>query len=321
MHYLVTGGAGFIGSHLCESLLDQGHTVSIIDDLSTGSMENIEHLKDHPDFVYYIDTINNQQLLQQTIAAADIIVHLAAAVGVQLVVENPVRTILTNVDGTRLVLQEANRNRKKVLLASTSEVYGKSDKVPFNEHDDLILGPSDKRRWSYACSKALDEFLALAYWQEKQLPVVICRFFNTVGPRQVGRYGMVIPRFIQQALSKQPVTVYGDGSQTRCFTYVKEVCSIIIRLSQHEKAVGEVFNIGSDQEISIEQLAEKVLAKISGNAGMRYVSYSEAYGQGFEDMARRVPDTTKVYKLLGVRPVWSIDQILEEMIAYIASKT
>ena len=321
MHYLVTGGAGFIGSHLCETLLDQGHTVSIIDDLSTGSMENIEHLKDHPDFIYYIDTITNQQLLRRAVAAADIVIHLAAAVGVQLVVENPVRTILTNVDGTRLVLQEANRTRKKVLLASTSEVYGKSEKVPFNENADLILGPPNKRRWSYACSKALDEFMALAYLYEKQLPVVICRFFNTVGPRQVGRYGMVIPRFIQQALSKQPITVYGDGSQTRCFTYVKEVCSIVIRLSQHEKAVGEIFNIGSDQEISIEQLAKKVMAKIGGNAGMRCMPYSEAYGEGFEDMARRVPDIDKVYNLLGMRPVWSVDQILDEMIAYIASKS
>ncbi len=318
MNYLITGGAGFIGSHLAEYLLEKGHNVAILDNLSTGSMENIHHLKENPLFSYRIDTVANVSLLSEMVSRCDIIIHLAAAVGVNLVVESPVQTIHTNVDGTEFVLKEANKKKKKILIASTSEVYGKSNKIPFQEDDDLILGPPTKGRWSYACSKALDEFLALAYWREKKLPVVICRFFNTVGPRQTGRYGMVLPRFIKQALSNSPITIYGDGTQSRCFIYVMEVCKAIYDLSIEEKAVGEIYNIGSQEEITITDLAYKVRDKVGISTEIKYIPYHEAYSQGFEDMQRRVPDIQKIQKLLNFSPRITLDQILDKMIDFIA---
>lgn len=299
MHYFITGGAGFIGSHLCEYLLEQGHRVSVLDNLSTGSMDNILHLKGNSLFSYEIDSVTNVPLLGKMVSECDIVIHLAAAVGVNLVVESPVQTIHTNVDGTEFVLKEANKKKKKVLIASTSEVYGKSNKIPFQEEDDLILGPPTKGRWSYACSKALDEFLALAYWREKKLPVVICRFFNTVGPRQTGRYGMVLPRFIKQALSNSPITVYGDGTQSRCFIYVGEVCKAIYSLTLEDKAVGEIYNIGSQEEITIADLAHRVRDKVGISTEIKYIPYHDAYTQGFEDMQRRVPCIKKIHQLLG----------------------
>lgn len=318
MKYLITGGAGFIGSHLCEQLISEDNKVFIIDDLSTGSIENIDHLKSHPNFHYEIDSITNESLLAELIDRCDIVIHLAAAVGVKLVVESPVRTIQTNVTGTELVLKHANKKKKKVLIASTSEVYGKSKAIPFSEDDDLVMGSTKKGRWSYACSKALDEFLALAYWREKKLPVVILRFFNTVGPRQTGRYGMVIPRFIKQALSGSNITIYGDGKQSRCFTHVKEVCNIITKLSYEEKAIGEVFNIGSQEEITIEKLAEKIKSKIGSDSEIKYIPYEDAYGIGFEDMLRRVPSIEKIKKTLEIFPQMSIDEILDDIIEYTA---
>lgn len=314
MRYLITGGAGFVGSHLAQQLLAEGHEVFVIDDLSTGSIENIDPLRQSSKFHVCIDTITNVPVLAEMVDRCDTIIHLAAAVGVQLVVESPVRTIHTNVIGTECVLQQANKKKKKVLIASTSEVYGKSDNIPFAEDNDLLLGPPTKGRWSYACSKALDEFLALAYWREQKLPVVIFRLFNTVGPRQTGRYGMVLPRFIAQALSGRPLTVYGDGSQTRCFTYVGEVCAIISRLSREPRAVGRIYNIGSNEEISIAELARKVRQRVGTDCEIRYIPFEEAYGRDFEDMQRRVPNTEKAYQLLDMRPQVAIDEIIDRMI-------
>ena len=316
MRYLITGGAGFIGSHLCEHLLQQGHEVFIIDDLSTGSIENIEHLRTDKHFHVQIDTIANVPLLAELVDRCDTVIHLAAAVGVQLVMENPIKTIQTNVAGTELVLRQANKKKKKVLIASTSEVYGKSEKIPFREDQDLVLGPPTKGRWRYACSKALDEFMALAYWEEKKLPVVIFRLFNTVGPRQTGRYGMVLPRFAKQALAGAPITVYGDGKQTRCFTYVKEVCEILSRLALEEKAVGEIYNIGGQDEIAMRDLAEKVKQYTHSSSEIVYLPYEQVFGKDFEDFARRVPATDKLFNLLGIRPHMTIDQILAEMVEY-----
>ena len=312
MRALITGGAGFVGSHLAEALLKEGAEVAVTDDLSTGSIDNIEHLKGLKNFSYTIDSIFNRAYLAEHIDRADVIFHLAAAVGVRLIVESPVRTIETNVKGTELVLELAAKKGKKVLLTSTSEVYGKA-KTPFREDDDLVLGPTVKGRWSYACSKALDEFLAIAYWKEKHLPVVIARLFNTVGPRQTGRYGMVIPSFVQQALSGGPITVYGDGKQSRCFAWVGDVVSALIRLSEHPGAVGNVFNVGADAEVSIWDLAEMVKTTTGSSAEITLVPYAEAYGEGFEDMERRVPDLTKIRRLIGYEPTVGLAEIVRRV--------
>lgn len=316
MKALITGGAGFIGSHLAEELLNNGHQVFLIDDLSTGSIDNIEHLKNHKGFTYTIDTILNAPVLAELIDKCDVVFHMAAAVGVMLIVESPVRTIETNIKGTEAVLMHANKKKKKVIIASTSEVYGKSDQKTFKEDGDLILGPTTKGRWSYACSKAIDEFLALAYWKEKKLPVVITRLFNVVGPRQTGRYGMVIPRLVKQALQNKPITVFGDGKQSRCFAHVKDAVGAILKLSATEKAIGEVINLGSDEEISIEELAKKIKEAARSKSEIRYIPYSEAYEEGFEDMRRRVPDLAKIKKLICYKSKYSLDNIIKDVIEY-----
>jgi UDP-glucose 4-epimerase len=316
MDFLITGGAGFVGSHLADHLLGEGHRVAIIDNLSTGSMTNIAHLKAHPRFGYTIDTVANEPLLAELIDQCEVVFHLAAAVGVKLIVEAPVHTIETNVHGTEVVLKHANKKKKLVFVASTSEVYGKSTAVPFSENDDLVLGPTAKHRWAYACSKAIDEFLALAYWKEKKLPVVIGRLFNTVGPRQTGQYGMVIPNFVRQALAGQPITVFGDGTQTRSFTYVADVVSALARLVQHPGAVGQVFNIGNTQEISMTALAERVKNLAGSSSPIVYVPYEQAYETGFEDMPRRVPDIGKIRALIGYEPKVQLDEILTRVIEY-----
>ena len=320
MKALITGGAGFIGSHLAEELLEQGHQVFVIDDLSTGSIENIEHLKKCKGFHYIVDTILNAPALAELVDKCDVIFHLAAAVGVMLIVESPVRTIETNIKGTEAVLMHANKKKKKVIIASTSEVYGKSDQKTFKEDGDLIMGPTTKGRWSYACSKAIDEFLALAYWKEKKLPVVIIRLFNIVGPRQTGRYGMVIPRFVKQSLSNRPITVFGDGKQSRCFSHVKDTVSALVKLSQTDKAVGRVINIGSDKEITIGELALKVKQLAKSKSEIQHIPYSEAYEEGFEDMMRRVPDLTKIKNLIDYKPKHSLDSIIRDVIEYYKSR-
>ncbi len=312
---LITGGAGFVGSHLAEELLRRGQEVHVLDDLSTGSIHNIEHLKAHPHFHYRVDRIENEPLLAEMVDRCDFVYHLAAAVGVKLIVESPVRTIETNVHGTEVVLRNAAKKRKKVLITSTSEVYGKSTTAPFREDQDLVMGPTFKGRWSYACSKAIDEFLALAYWHEKKLPVVVVRLFNTVGPRQTGRYGMVIPNFVRQALAGEPITVYGDGTQTRAFGYVGDVVGALADLAEHPKAVGEVFNIGNTEEVSITALAKLVKEMTGSRSEIVYIPYDQAYEQGFEDMPRRVPDISKVSRLIGYRPTRDLRAILSEVIA------
>lgn len=319
MKYLITGGAGFIGSHLAEALIAAGHRVEVIDDLSTGNIENIEHLKGNDRFRYVIDSVYNEPLLAELIDRADVIFHLAAAVGVRLIVESPVRTIETNIKGTELVLKHASKKGKKVLIASSSEVYGKGSKVPFSEDDDMLLGPTTKSRWSYACSKAIDEFLALSYWKERKLPTIVVRLFNTVGPRQVGHYGMVVPRFVKQALSGGPITVYGDGKQTRCFAHVKDVVDGLMKLVDEERALGGVFNIGSDEEISIEDLARRVQQKVNPRAEIRYIPYDQAYEVGFEDLRRRVPDLTKIRSIIGYSTRYNFDQTLDSVIEHIRS--
>ena len=316
MKVLITGGAGFIGSHLSEYLLQQGHQVFVLDDLSTGAMENVVHLKENPCFHYTIDSIMNIPLAAELVDRCDIVYHLAAAVGVRLIVESPVRTIETNIRGTEIILDLANKKKKKVIITSTSEVYGKASKVPFSETADLVLGSTDKGRWSYACSKAIDEFLALAYWREKRLPVVVVRLFNTVGPRQTGQYGMVLPNFVRQALSEEPITVFGDGQQARCFCHVSDVVRALAALGQEPKAIGQVFNIGSDEEISILGLAERVRAACGSSSEIRFIPYWDAYGSGFEDMQRRVPDISKIGQLIGYRPTLSLDQIITSVIDY-----
>jgi UDP-glucose 4-epimerase len=320
MRVLITGGAGFIGSHLADTLLDRGHEVSILDNLSTGSIDNIAHLKGRPRFSYVIDDVTNEPVLAETLDRADVVFHLAAAVGVKLIVEAPVHTIETNVHGTEVVLKHANKKKKLVVIASTSEVYGKSTAVPFREDADLVLGPTLKHRWAYACSKAIDEFLALAYWKERKLPIVIVRLFNTVGPRQTGQYGMVIPNFVRQAMAGQPITVFGDGSQTRSFTHVADVVEALIRLVEEPRAVGQVFNVGNNREISIRQLAELVRDLASSSSPIVDVPYEQAYETGFEDMPRRVPDISKIRDLVGWEPRIGLEETLRSVIDYFRSK-
>jgi UDP-glucose 4-epimerase len=317
---LITGGAGFIGSHLSETLLDQGHQVQILDNLSTGSIDNIAHLKGREGFEYFIDTVNNEPLLAELIDRSDVVFHFAAAVGVKLIVEQPVYTIETNVHGTEVVLKHANKKKKLVVIASTSEVYGKSEDVPFREDSDLVLGPTPKHRWAYACSKAIDEFLALAYWKERKLPVIIVRFFNTVGPRQTGQYGMVIPNFVRQALAGEPITVFGDGTQRRAFTHVTDVVGALVKLVAEPKAIGQVVNIGNVEEVTITELAERVKAMCGSQSPIRYIPYDQAYESGFEDMPRRVPALAKIEGLIGYKPVHSLNDILEHVIEYFRRK-
>jgi UDP-glucose 4-epimerase len=316
LRVLITGGAGFIGSHLSEACLQRGDEVFVIDDLSTGSIENIRHLKEHPRFHYTIESVHNQPVTAELVDQCDVIFHLAAAVGVKLIVESPVRTIETNVRGTEVVLSLANKKKKQVLIASTSEVYGLSTAVPFQEDGNLVMGATTKGRWSYACSKAIDEFLALAYWREKKLPTVIVRLFNTVGPRQTGQYGMVIPTFVRQALSGRPITVFGDGTQSRCFCYVGDVVGALVKLMVNDQAVGEVFNIGSSQEITIMDLARRVKELTNSQSEIVLVPYDEAYEEGFEDMPRRVPDTAKANQLIGFRPEMDLEGILKSVIEF-----
>jgi len=314
MKVLITGGAGFIGSHLAERHLGRGDEVHIIDDLSTGSIANIQHLKNDPGFHYHIDTVTNTLLMAELVDLCDLIYHLAAAVGVRLVVESPVRTIETNIRGTEIVLSLAAKKGKRVLVTSTSEVYGKREQVPFREDDDLVMGPTNKGRWSYACSKAIDEFLALAYWKEKKLPIVIARLFNTVGPRQTGRYGMVVPTFVSQALAGGDITVFGDGRQRRCFVHVKDAVEALAGIAAHPAATGEVYNVGSAHEITILDLAHRIKEMTGSPSRIVCVPYDEAYEEGFEDMLRRVPDISKIGKLLGWQPLASIEDILRGII-------
>ncbi len=317
MKALITGGAGFIGSHLAERLLQLEHDVLVLDNLSTGSIENIVHLKAEKRFSYVIDSVTSESLLAEMVDSSDVVFHLAAAVGVKLIVEQPVHTIETNVHGTEVVLKHANKKKKLVFIASTSEVYGKSADVPFRENSDVVLGPSVKHRWAYACSKLIDEFLALAYWKEKKLPVVIVRLFNTVGPRQTGQYGMVLPTFVRQALSGHPITVFGDGTQSRSFTYVSDVVDALIALASERRAVGEVFNIGNTGEISIADLATRVKTLTCSDSPIQLVPYDQAYEAGFEDMPRRVPDISKLRALVGYEPKVELDEIIRRVIDYI----
>jgi UDP-glucose 4-epimerase len=314
MRVLITGGAGFVGSHLAEALLARGDEVYVLDDLSTGSIDNIAHLKAHDKFHYTIDTVTNEPLLAEMLDRCDTVVHLAAAVGVKLIVEAPVRTIETNVHGTEVVLKHANKKKKLVLIASTSEVYGKSALVPFTEDADLVLGPTSKHRWAYACSKMIDEFLALAYWKERKLPVVIVRLFNTVGPRQTGQYGMVVPSLVRQALSGAPITVFGDGTQSRSFTYVGDVVRAMVALINEPRAVGQVFNVGNGKEISIGDLAVRIKQMTGSSSPIVKIPYEQAYEAGFEDMPRRVPDISKIRALVGYEPTVELDEILERVI-------
>jgi UDP-glucose 4-epimerase len=316
MRALITGGAGFIGSHLAEVLLERGDQVAVIDDLSTGRMENIQHLKGRPGFSYTIDTIQNRAAMAELVDDADVVFHLAAAVGVRLIIESPVQTIETNVKGTELVLELAAKKRKTVMVASTSEVYGKANVLPFAEDNDIVLGPTSKSRWSYACSKAIDEFLALAYFKEKRVPVSIVRFFNTVGPRQTGQYGMVVPNFVQQALAGKPITVFGDGKQSRCFTWVGDAVHAVVALAGHGEAVGQVFNIGSEEEITIADLAYLVKEKTRSVSPVEFIPYDRAYEEGFEDMPRRVPDLGKIRRLIGYRPSVDLSGTLDAIIDY-----
>jgi len=313
---LITGGAGFIGSHLAERLLEDGHEVIVLDNLSTGSIDNIWHLKGRTGFSYTIDSVTNESLLAELIDRSDVVFHLAAAVGVKLIVEQPVHTIETNVHGTEVVLKHANKKKKLVVIASTSEVYGKSADVPFREAADLVLGPSAKHRWAYACSKLIDEFLALAYWKEKKLPVIIVRLFNTVGPRQTGQYGMVLPTFVRQALAGQPITVFGDGTQSRSFTYVGDVVEALIRLTGDRRAIGEVFNIGNMGEVTIGDLAARVKSMTGSRSPIHYIPYDQAYEAGFEDMPRRVPDISKIREFVRYEPKVALDDIIRSVIEH-----
>ncbi len=319
MRVLITGGAGFVGSHLADALLAAGHEVTVFDNLSTGSIDNIEHLKGQPGFRYVIEAVQNEPVLAEQIDRCDVVFHLAAAVGVKKIVEEPVHTIENNVQGTEVVLRHANKKKRLVVVASTSEVYGKSVDVPFREDADLVMGPTSKHRWAYACSKAIDEFLALAYWKEKKLPVIVIRLFNTVGPRQTGQYGMVIPTFVRQALAGQPITVFGDGTQRRSFTYVGDVVAGLIGLMGEPRAIGQVFNIGNGEEISMRALAEKIKAMTGSASDIVTIPYDQAYEAGFEDMPRRVPDLTKIHQAIGYEPRVGLDEIIQRVVAFTRS--
>jgi UDP-glucose 4-epimerase len=320
MRVLITGGAGFIGSHLAEVLAGRGDEVLILDDLSTGSMENIRHLKNDPRVHYWIDSVMNKRLLAELVDESDVVIHLAAAVGVRLIVESPVRTIDTNIRGTELVLQAAQKKQKTVFIASTSEVYGKSAQIPLCEDGDLVMGPTNKGRWSYAASKAVDEFLALAYHKEKKLPVIVGRFFNTIGPRQIGRYGMVVPNFVRQAMDNKPITVFGTGKQSRCFCYVGDVVAGLLKLIESSDAVGQVFNIGSSEEICIEGLAELIRERLNSKSEIRYIPYDQAYEEGFEDLMRRVPSTKKIQQCIGWKPSTSLDATIRMIARHFQEK-
>ena len=313
MRILITGGAGFVGSHLADELLNRGHYVSVLDDLSTGAIDNIRHLKHHPRFEYVVGSCHDRPLVAELVDSADVVYHLAAAVGVELIVESPVRTIETNIHAAEVVLNAASKKKKPVFVASTSEVYGKSTAIPFQEDGDLLLGPTFKGRWSYACSKAIDEFLALAYWKERGLPTVIGRMFNTVGPRQTGRYGMVVPNLVSQAIAGKPLTVFGDGTQSRCFCHVHDVVRALAELMERDDLYGEIFNIGTQAEITITDLAEKVVELVDSSSEITYVPYDVAYEPGFEDMMRRVPDITKIRTVLGWEPRKSLDEIVVDV--------
>ena len=313
MRILITGGAGFVGSHLADELLSRGHTVSVLDDLSTGAIDNIRHLRHHPRFEYTIGSCHERPLVAELVDDADIVYHLAAAVGVELIVESPVRTIETNIHATEVVLNAASKKKKPVFVASTSEVYGKSVALPFREDGDLVMGATYRGRWSYACSKAIDEFLALAYWKERGLPTVIGRMFNTVGPRQTGRYGMVVPNLVGQALAGRPLTVFGDGTQSRCFCHVHDVVRGLADLMEREDLYGEIFNIGTQEEVTITGLAEKVCEVVGSNSTITYVPYDEAYEPGFEDMHRRMPDITKIRETIGWEPKRTLEQIVVDV--------
>lgn len=320
MNVLITGGAGFVGSHLAERCLREGWAVSVIDDLSTGSFDNISHLKGTPGFTYTIDTVFNAPLVAELVDHCDLVFHLSAAVGVRLIVESPVRTIETNVHGTEVVLRAAAKKGKRVVIASTSEVYGKSTKIPFCEEDDLVMGSTSIRRWSYACSKALDEFLGLAYFYEKNVPVTVIRLFNTVGPRQTARYGMVLPTFVRQALLNEPITIFGDGLQRRCFGSVLDVVEAMVRIAQSDRVAGEILNIGNDEEITIAGLALHIRNQLGSSSEIVHLSYEQAYGPGFEDMLRRIPSLTKLERLLGFRPRIQLDSIIQAVAEDMATR-
>ena len=318
---LITGGAGFIGSHLVESLIAEGVEVYVLDDLSTGAVRNLDEVRSDPRLHLHLDDIDNGPLLTELVDRADVVFHLAAAVGVKLIVEDPVRTIETNIHGTEMILSRCARKRKKILLASTSEVYGKGQDASFSEEDDLVFGATTKSRWSYGCSKAIDEFLGLAYWNEHGLPVVIARFFNTVGPRQVGQYGMVVPRFVQQALDGGPITVYGDGEQVRCFAHVSDVVWAMRSLMDCGEAVGQIFNVGSNQAVTINQLAEKVRELVNPDVEVVHIPYAEAYAEGFEDIRYRVPDVGKLKRAIGFEPKYDLEHILTDVRDYLATES
>jgi len=317
---LITGGAGFIGSHLAEELLKMGNRVLVIDDLSTGMRDNISPLEGDARFSFIQGTILDEPLMKGLVEGCDIIYHMAAAVGVEFIMRNHIRSIEVNVLGTEIVLRLAAKKKKKVVIASSSEIYGKNQKEIFKESDGRLLGPTLTHRWSYSCTKAFGEFLALAYWRERRLPVVIVRLFNTCGPRQVGNYGMVVPRFIEQALSEEPITIYGDGNQTRSFAYVSDVVNGVITLASHPGAVGEIFNLGAEEKITISNLAKKIKSLTKSSSEIVYLPYEEVYGEGFEDMRHRIPDTTKIRKLIGYAPIVGLDDALKKTIEYHANK-
>ena len=320
MRVLITGGAGFIGSHLCEALLEARHEVYVLDDLSTGSIDNIAHLQGRRGFHYTIDTVFNDSLVAEMIDRADVVFHLAAAVGVKLIVQDPVHTIETNVHGTEVILRHAAKKKKLVFIASTSEVYGKSASVPFREDADLVMGATTRHRWAYACSKALDEFLGLAYGKQKKLPVIIVRFFNTVGPRQTGQYGMVVPTFVRQALSGENITVFGDGTQSRSFTYIGDVVDALLKLMVEPRAIGQVFNIGNTEEVTIGDLAARIKEVTGSGSAIVKIPYDQAYETGFEDMPRRVPDLAKIYELIGYQPKVGLNEIIAKVVADFRSR-
>ncbi len=316
MKSLITGGAGFIGSHLAETLLERNEEVFILDDLSTGTFYNIAHLEDHPKFHYEIDTVLDAEIVDKLVSQVDVVYHLAAAVGVEYIIDNPLKMLQVNIRGTENVLDSANRGKKKVVIASTSEIYGKNNTIPFKESDDRLLGSTTISRWGYSTSKAVDEFLALAYWRMKKLPTVIIRFFNVIGPRQTGDYGMVVPKFVKQALLGHPIYVYGDGNQSRCFGYIDDIVDGINKLAHHSEAVGEIFNLGSDQEIMIKELATLVRDLVDSDSEIEFIPYEKAYEQGFEDMSRRVPDLTKVQNLIDYNPKTSLEEMIRKIIEF-----